>query len=86
MQREGDKYVMMVKLENKSKVRALMIRLKVQGRKIGERVLPVFYEDNYFSLLPGEKKTVMVTFKAEDAHGEVPALAVEGFNIKPSVH
>lgn len=86
MQREGDKYVMMVKLENKSKVPALMIRLKVQGRKSGERVLPVFYEDNYFSLLPGEKKTVMVTFKAEDAHGEVPALAVEGFNIKPSVH
>lgn len=84
--REGEKYVMEVKLENKSKIPALMIRLKVQGRKSKERVLPVFYEDNYFSLLPGEKKTVTVTFKAEDAHGEAPVLAVEGFNIKPSVH
>ena len=82
---EGGQYAMTVKVENKTKVPALMVRLKVHGKKSGELILPAFYEDNYFSLLPGEKKTVTVTFKAEDAHGEVPALSVEGFNIKPII-
>jgi hypothetical protein len=59
-----------------------MIRLKVVSGKSGERILPVFYEDNYFSLLPGESKEVVIRFKDEDAHGETPRLEVSGFNVK----
>lgn len=78
---ENGGYTIHATVRNNSKVPALMLRLKVQGRKTGERILPAFYEDNYFSLLPGEKKTVDITFKAEDAHGENPALSIEGFNV-----
>ncbi len=35
-----------------------MLRLKVAGEKSGRMLLPVFYSDNYFSLLPGEVKEV----------------------------
>jgi exo-1,4-beta-D-glucosaminidase len=44
-------------------------------------VLPVFWEDNYFSLLPGEKKTVKVEFDAKNLDGDKPLLKVEGWNV-----
>ena len=59
-----------------------MVRLKMQGSNSGESILPVFYEDNYFALLAGESKTVEITFKDEDCHGEAPELVVKGFNVK----
>jgi lysophospholipase L1-like esterase len=31
----------------------------------GERVLPVYYSDNYLSLMPGESKTLTANFKAQ---------------------
>ncbi|GHT34328.1 hypothetical protein FACS189434_10310 [Bacteroidia bacterium] len=63
-------------IKNPSNDVALMIRLKVQDEQ-GERILPVFYSDNYFSLLPGETKTVMMEFESD----KTPKLAVEGWNI-----
>ena len=71
-------------VRNGSRTPALMVRLKVRGKDDGELILPVFYEDNYFSLLPGESKTVSITFKAEDARGQMPVLDMEGFNVKPA--
>ena len=68
---------------------ALMIRLEVIRARTGERVLPVYYEDNYFSLLPGESRTISIQFAAVDLAGEKPKLAVEGWNVAPeeiSIH
>lgn len=68
---------------------ALMLRLKVIRAHSGKRVLPIFYEDNYFSLLPGESQTVSVEFAAANLAGEQPRLAIEGWNIVPqeiSIH
>ena len=79
---EDGTYKMAVTIKNTSSTPALMIRLKVSGKESGERILPVLYEDNYFSLLGGEEKTVTVSFKAEDSRGERPALELEGFNVK----
>jgi len=62
---------------------ALMIRLKVLKSESGERVLPVFYSDNYFSLLPGESKSVILEFNTNDTNGENVKLMVEGWNIIP---
>ena len=79
---ENGTYKMTATVKNGGRTPALMVRLKVQGKESGERILPVFYEDNYFSLLPGEEKTVQITFKAEDARGETPVLEMSGFNVK----
>jgi hypothetical protein len=73
-----------VNLANPSSTVALMARLKVERRASGTRVLPVFYEDNYVSLLPGEKRCVEMTFATADLAGEAPLLSVEGWNILPA--
>jgi hypothetical protein len=59
-----------------------MIRLKVVGKESGDRVLPVFYSDNYVSLLPGEKKIIVMKLKDMDTHGENPSVEITGFNVK----
>lgn len=68
-------------LRNDSDVPALMVRLNVVGEKTGERILPAFYNDNYFFLMPGEEKSVSITLSNRDSRGEKPTLKVEGFNL-----
>jgi exo-1,4-beta-D-glucosaminidase len=51
----------------------------------GEKVLPIFWDDNYFSLLPKEKKELKATFKVEDLDGAVPVIEVEGWTIKHKI-
>jgi hypothetical protein len=82
VKKSGDRWEAKVQLKNNADVPALMIRLKVYGKKTGERILPAFYSDNYISLLPGEEKEVTITFKDEDTRGERPAVEISGFNIK----
>jgi hypothetical protein len=72
-----------IHVSNPTRSVALMIRLKVIRAKSGKRVLPIFYEDNYFSLLPGESRTVSAEFATTNLAGEQPKLAVEGWNIVP---
>ena len=68
-------------IENPSSVPALMVRLNVVGEKDGEQFLPIFYADNYFALLPGEKKTVRIHWKEEDTRGQRPRLEISGYNV-----
>ena len=43
-----------------------------------KRVMPVFYSDNYVSVLPGEKKTVVLDYNLNIAK---PKVAVRGWNL-----
>ena len=43
-----------------------MSHLQLRKARSGQRVLPVFYSDNYVSLLPGERKTLTVEAAASD--------------------
>lgn len=67
-------------VENPTQTPALLIRLNVTGNKDGQQILPMFYGDNYFSLLPGEKKTVSLRWKDVDTRGNAPQLTVSGYN------
>lgn len=69
-------------LENTSSTPALMIRVNVVGEKDGEQFLPVFYSDNYFSLLPGEKKEINIHWKDVDTRGETPKVVISGYNVE----
>jgi hypothetical protein len=77
----GDEWRGTVTLENRSNVPAVMIRLNVVGRQDGGQILPMFYEDNYFSLMPGEKKTVTLRWYDADSRGNSPRVAVSGYNL-----
>ncbi|MBO4486448.1 MAG: beta-glycosidase, partial [Prevotella sp.] len=71
---------MLVTLENPSFEPALMIRLNLKTAD-GEQVLPVLYEDNYFHLMPGEKRTIQVEWNPRDARGEIPDVEISGYNV-----
>ncbi len=76
-----DNWLLTTTIKNTSKVPALMIRLKVIEKRTGERVLPVLYTDNYFSLMPGDQKVIISTIKDRDTHGRKPAVVLSGFNL-----
>ena len=66
-------------VSNDSDVPALMIRLNLKGTD-GEQILPAFYSDNYFHLMPGESRTVEISYRAEDARGVRPVLETSCLN------
>ena len=70
-----------VTLENRSSVPAIMIRLNVVGRRDGEQILPMFYGDNYFSLMPGEVKEVSLKWYEADTRGNRPRVRITGYNL-----
>ena len=72
--REGGQWIAVAMLENRSKTPALMLRLNAVGSRSGEQILPVFYEDNWVSLLPGERKQITVRLSDADTRGERPKL------------
>jgi len=70
-----------VRVKNPSQAIALMAHLQLRRERSGQRVLPVFYSENYLSLLPGESKTLTVEAALADLAGESPLLAVDGWNV-----
>jgi exo-1,4-beta-D-glucosaminidase len=79
------KYYLTLELENPSFVLAFSINPKIIKSVSNDMVLPVFWEDNYFSLLPREKRQVNVRFNVKDLDGEEPLLKIEGWNIIPVI-
>ena len=79
-ERKGEDEVTHVTLENPSKSLAFFVRLKVTKGKGGEEILPVLWQDNYVSLLPGEKRELTATYRAADLGSSAPAVEVQGWN------
>ena len=67
-------------LSNTSTAPAFMIELMVVKDRSGDAVSPVFWDDNYLTLLPGETRTVRAAFDPERLTGEDPALKIAGWN------
>jgi exo-1,4-beta-D-glucosaminidase len=71
-----------VTVENPSKSLAFFVRLKVNKGKAGEEILPVVWQDNYISLLPGEKREVTASYRAQRLGAAQPAVEVSGWNVE----
>lgn len=76
----GDKYMFAVELYNPSDTPALMVRLNLMGDD-GKQILPAIYSDNYFSLMPKERKIIPIEYRDEDGRGVNPHVEVSGFNV-----
>jgi exo-1,4-beta-D-glucosaminidase len=81
-ERKGEEEVTRVTLENPSKSLAFFVRLKVDKGAKGDEILPVVWEDNYISLMPGEKREVTATYRASELGTAKPAVEVSGWNIE----
>jgi exo-1,4-beta-D-glucosaminidase len=72
-----DDVIMKVKVKNPSNKLAFFNRLMIMKGKGGEEVLPTYWSDNFFSLLPGEVKTVTAKFAKQDIDGMEPILVLD---------
>ena len=81
MVRDGDLWQLRTQVQNSSSHPALMVRLTAVREKSGDRILPAIYEDNYFTLLPDEERTIQIELNHADTRGERPRILVRGFNV-----
>jgi exo-1,4-beta-D-glucosaminidase len=81
-ERKGEESITHVTIENPSKSLAFFVRLKVDKGAQGEEILPVVWEDNYISLMPGEKREVRATYRASELGTAKPAVEVSGQNVE----
>jgi beta-mannosidase len=75
------KCLLEVTLDNPGLQIALMAHIQLRRQHSNERVLPVYYTDNYISLIPGESKTITIEAAQADLKGETPLIAIDGWNI-----
>lgn len=78
---EGPNTILAVTLRNNSSNVALMSHLQLHQKKSGHRVLPVFYSDNYISLVPGESRSLTIEAPTKALNGDDPLIEVDGFNV-----
>ncbi len=81
-ERKGEEAVTHVTIENPSKSLAFFVRLKVDKGTKGEEILPVVWQDNYISLLPGEKREITASYHASDLGSAKAAVEVSGWNVE----
>ncbi len=67
-----------VEIENPTDNIAFFIDMKIKSKITSDLILPVFWDDNYISLIPGEKRKISATFDSDDD----AELIVSGWNVK----
>ena len=70
-----------VQLENPSQKLAFFVHLAVRKGAAGEEVLPVLWDDNYVTLLPGEKREIAARYAPKDLGGARPVVTLDGWNV-----
>jgi exo-1,4-beta-D-glucosaminidase len=78
---QGGKAGVRVSVRNPSGGIAFMVHLRVTKGKGGEDVTPIFWSDNYFPLLPGERREVTASYDPADLSGKAAVLEVDGYNL-----
>lgn len=80
--KDGDE-IARVRVSNPTRNIAFFIHLQIKHGGTDQPVLPVIWQDNYFSLLPGESREVTGSYRLRDLDLAGASLAVDGWNILP---
>ena len=83
--KEGEEWEIALNLKNESGKISFFNELDLAGKKSGQSILPVFWSDNYVSLLPGEQKTITVKFYGKDLGDDTPVIRINGVNLKEKI-
>jgi len=81
---EGDEERVKIVLENDGSTAAIELKLTLLEADEKTRVLPAYYSDNYVSLLPGEKKEVLIECSKAAAKDGI-SIALRGWNLEQRV-
>ncbi|MEO8719799.1 MAG: glycoside hydrolase family 2 protein [Ginsengibacter sp.] len=79
---KDEKTRIQVKLKNPTSHLAFMVYPDLKKGNSDESVVPVFWDENYFTLLPGEERTVSVWCHTSDLDGQKAKVIVGGWNIE----
>ncbi|SNS18922.1 Glycosyl hydrolases family 2, sugar binding domain [Actinacidiphila glaucinigra] len=77
----GDRHGLTARVSNRGSSVAALVRLSLLDSRSGDRVLPTLYSDNYLWLLPGESRTVTLSWPAGALPSKRPKLRVDGYNV-----
>jgi exo-1,4-beta-D-glucosaminidase len=70
-----------ITVRNPSPQLAFMVHLTVLNGKGGPDLAPVYWEDNYFELMPGEERSITATYPAKLLGGAQSYIQVDGWNV-----
>ena len=74
-----------VTVENPSKAVAFLVHLAVRKGPGGEEVLPVLWDDNYVTLLPGETRELEAAYAPKDLGSTTPVVTLDGWNVESQI-
>jgi exo-1,4-beta-D-glucosaminidase len=81
-ERKDEHAITHVVVENPSRNLAFFVRLKVDRNPGGPEILPVLWEDNYITLLPGERRELSATYRASALEAAKASVEVSGWNVE----
>jgi Exo-beta-D-glucosaminidase Ig-fold domain len=67
-----------VAVSNRGRALAFQVRLKLVDPADGKEILPVYWDDNYFELFPGETRDIGVRYPHTTRQ---PRVEVEAWNV-----
>ena len=71
-------------VENSSSQLAFFVHLTVLKGQNGGDIAPVYWEDNYFELMPGEQREVTARYLRKLLGGAQSYVQVDGWNLAPA--
>jgi len=71
-----------ITLSNTSSIPAVQTSIRAITSITDKDILPAFYSDNYFSLMPGESKTITVEFNPMHSDYGAPIFELSGWNTR----
>jgi exo-1,4-beta-D-glucosaminidase len=81
--RRGGEETARVTISNPSRRLAFFVHLQIKQGSSERNVLPVVWQDNYISLLPGERREVTATYQVKDLGKAAAWLKLESWNSSP---
>jgi exo-1,4-beta-D-glucosaminidase len=77
----GQNHVEHVVIQNPSSQLAFLVHLTVLKGKDGSDVAPVYWDDNFFELMPGEQREITATYPSQLLGGVQSYIQVDGWNL-----
>jgi exo-1,4-beta-D-glucosaminidase len=73
--------VILLKVRNLSEAIAFFLFFDVLDPSTDMPILPIYFEDNYVTLLPGEERTYTAKYFLKDSDGNKPVIKINGWNV-----
>jgi mannosylglycoprotein endo-beta-mannosidase len=80
--RDGNQNTCTATVRNPSTDLAFLVWLRLQHADTAKPVRPAFYDDNFFSLLPGESRTIRIDSADTAARSGQTQLRIDGWNVE----